>query len=162
MGIKSNLDIFCGVWSLSDWNVTKPDGKSTKPYGGNVEGFLLYHPEGWVSATLLEKDRPKLSDDRLQIAELRKKLKDKVNFSMDKIQMNHLESYFLAFTGYISYSGTFEADESSVHHHLKASHLPQWINTTLSREYKFTENNNLLTLTANQNGFIDKLVWKKI
>jgi hypothetical protein len=68
----------------------------------------------------------------------------------------------LAANGYVSYAGKFSADRENVYHNIKASLLPQWVNTTLTRKHKFSSNNNLLTLSAEFNGFKDFLKWKKV
>ena len=48
---------FIGVWELDEWVVEKPNGDKTFPFSGNVDGFLIYHSEGWMSATLMQKNR---------------------------------------------------------------------------------------------------------
>ena len=74
--------------------------------------------------------------------------------------LKDLKDYFLAANGYISYGGKFRVDEFNVYHEIETSLLPQWINTTLIRSHKFNENNDTLTLSAEQDGFVDQLIWK--
>ena len=55
---------FIGVWELDEWIVEKPNGDKTFPFSGNVDGFLIYHSEGWMSATLMQKNRTDVSNDK--------------------------------------------------------------------------------------------------
>ena len=64
---------FLGVWELDEWVVEKPNGDKTFPFSGNVDGFLIYHSEGWMSATLMQKNRTDVSNDRSKIAKISKK-----------------------------------------------------------------------------------------
>ena len=72
-----------------------------------------------------------------------------------------MQDYFLAAHGYISYTGPFEIDDENVHHHIKTSLLPQWIGTTLIRNYSFSNDYQELTLSAVQGDYTDKLIWKR-
>ena len=67
---------FIGTWKLNKWVVSKPDGKETYPFLGNVNGFLIYHPDGWMSATLMQKDRSHVSDNRSEISKIAYELKN--------------------------------------------------------------------------------------
>lgn len=42
---------FHGVWRLEEWSV-QGAGDSWQPFGGQVDDYLCYHPEAWLSATL--------------------------------------------------------------------------------------------------------------
>ena len=66
---------FIGVWELDEWIVEKPNGDKTFPFSGNVDGFLIYHSEGWMSATLMQKNRTDVSNDRSKIAKISHLLK---------------------------------------------------------------------------------------
>ena len=133
---------FIGVWELDEWVVEKPNGDKTFPFSGNVDGFLIYHSEGWMSATLMQKNR------------------DEVSLEGDLL--NTTKNYFLAANGYVSYAGEFNADDINVYHNIKTSLLPQWVGTTLTRRHEFTLKNKTLTLSAESNDFKDFLVWKKV
>ncbi len=61
--MNAGKDDFHGVWRLADWSV-QLGGDSWRPYGGRVDGYISYHPAGWMSATLMERDRPAISQDR--------------------------------------------------------------------------------------------------
>lgn len=161
MSGKESLNKFYGIWNLSEWSVAKIDGNKKFPYYGNVKGYLIYHPDNWVSANLMEKNRPELSENRGQLSKLRKKITDDIDPSVSTEMQKDMQDYFLAAHGYISYTGPFEIDDENVHHHIKTSLLPQWIGTTLIRNYSFSNDYQELTLSATQGDYTDKLIWKR-
>ena len=153
---------FLGIWELEEWVVEKPNGKKTFPFSGKVNGFLMYHPEGWMSATLMQENRKDVTNDRAAISEISNLLNNETETILEGNQLETIKNYFLAANGYVSYAGKFSADQENVYHNIKASLLPQWVNTTLTRKHKFSSENNLLTLSAEFNGFKDFLKWKKV
>ncbi len=53
-----------GTWKLVSTQETMKDG-TTRPFpafGPHAKGFLIYHPDGYMSAQLMNPDRPKFSD----------------------------------------------------------------------------------------------------
>ena len=153
---------FIGVWELDEWVVEKPNGDKTFPFLGNVDGFLIYHSEGWMSATLMQKNRTDVSNDRSKIAKISHLLKNDDEVSLEGDLLNTTKNYFLAAKGYVSYAGESTADNINVYHNIKIRLLPQWVGTTLTRRHKFTLKNKSLTLSAESNGFKDFLVRKKV
>ena len=153
---------FSGIWKLNEWSVEKPDGKKTYPFSGNVSGYLMYHPNGWMSANLMQNDRINISDDRLKISKINHLLKNKTEISFEGDLLETIKNFFMASNGYVSYAGTFNADDSNVYHNIELSLLPQWVGTTLTRKHSFSSKNTLLTLSAEFNGFKDLLIWKKV
>ena len=153
---------FLGIWKLNEWSVEKPDGKKTYPFSGNVSGYLMYHPNGWMSANLMQNDRINISDDRLKISKISHLLKNKTEISFEGDLLETIKNFFMASNGYVSYAGTFNADDSNVYHNIELSLLPQWVGTTLTRKHSFSSKNSLLTLSAEFNGFKDLLLWKKV
>jgi len=153
---------FSGIWKLNEWSVEKPDGKKTYPFSGNVSGYLMYHPNGWMSANLMQNDRINISDDRLKISKISHLLKNKTEISFEGDLLETIKNFFMASNGYVSYAGTFNADDSNVYHNIELSLLPQWVGTTLTRKHSFSSKNSLLTLSAEFNGFKDLLLWKKV
>jgi hypothetical protein len=160
--MKEHQQKFIGIWKLFEWSVEKPEGDKKYPFSGNVAGCLIYHPDGWMSANLMQNNRVNVSDDRLKISKISQMLKNENEISFDGDLLETIKNFFLASNGYVSYAGTFNADNSNVYHNVELSLLPQWVNTTLTREYSFSSKNTLLTLSAEFNGFKDLLVWKKV
>ena len=160
--MKEHQQKFIGTWKLFEWSVEKPDGKKTYPFSGNVSGYLMYHPNGWMSANLMQNDRINISDDRLKISKISHLLKNKTEISFEGDLLETIKSFFLASNGYVSYAGTFNADDSNVYHNIELSLLPQWVGTTLTRKHSFSSKKTLLTLSAEFNNFKDLLIWKKV
>ena len=132
-----------------------------RPYGGGVDGYLLYSPAGWVSATLMARGRPTLSEDRFALHGLRKQLLAGEPSALDESQLDLLADFFVAAHGYVTYCGPFDVDAREVHHHVHASLLPQWIGTTLDRVFTFNDDASELLLSAEQPGYTDRLHWRR-
>ena len=48
-----------GAWHLASWSLVYADGRSSEfPLGEDACGILMYTPDGHVSATLMQKQRP--------------------------------------------------------------------------------------------------------
>ena len=68
-------------------------------------------------------------------------------------------------TGFTSYYGSFDLDESKkiVIHHLKFANNPNWVGTDLVRSYQFENNNLILTATSTVGaGAVLRLVWERL
>lgn len=156
------IDKFYGIWELAEWSVTLIDGSDVRlPFGGNVRGFLHYHPAGWMSATLMEQNRTEVSDDRLAVNTVRRQLRG-TDAELTAEMQSIVSPYFLAAVGYIAYCGPFEVDEQQVHHRVEASLRPQWLGTTLSRNYEFIDDGDGLILTAADEQAVDRLAWRRL
>ncbi|MFL2722563.1 MAG: lipocalin-like domain-containing protein [Gammaproteobacteria bacterium] len=153
---------FIGIWKLDEWSVEKPDGNKTYPFSGDVDGYLMYHSDGWMTANLMQKNRIKVSNDRTQISKISYMLRNETEISIEGELLETIKNFFLASNGYVSYAGTFDADDSNVYHNIELSLLPQWVNTTLIRKHSFSSNNTVLKLSAEFNDFKDLLIWKKV
>ena len=114
-----------------------------------------------MSATLMERNRVELSQDRPALNALKRALLEDAGFSPGTAEIADLKQYFLAAQGYIAYSGHFRVDEDSVHHDVAVSLIPQWIGTTLSRVYEFSDGGRRLALTATQGAATDHLLWER-
>ena len=89
-------------------------------------------------------------------------LRNETEISIEGELLETIKNFFLASNGYVSYAGTFDADDSNVYHNIELSLLPQWVNTTLIRKHSFSSNNTVLKLSAEFNDFKDLLIWKKV
>ena len=57
MGIE--VKDLLGAWRLVGWSLVYADGRAPEyPLGEDAAGFLMYTPDGHVSATLMQKARP--------------------------------------------------------------------------------------------------------
>jgi hypothetical protein len=119
---------FIGKWSLKEWYYFIDNKKFQSPFGKEVQGSLLYTANGDMSAILQKKERN--------------------NFKYPNLIKGSLEEKKHAVETFISYMGKFKIIENTVIHQVQHSLLPNWKNTALIREFKFSENNKILQLTT--------------
>ena len=99
-----------GVWRLVTVEDHQPDGPVIHPYGERALGFLIYHPEGYMSATVMSADRPRLTNPSRPFA------------------LSPEDATAVLKTMGSAYSGTYELrDESTVIHHVQAALIPNMI-----------------------------------
>src|SRR6202022_5076044 len=91
-------------------------------------GLSMYTADGYMSAQIMRRDRPA--------------------FDRPESDGGTIEQAAAAATGYLAYSGPFEVDESTgvVHHEVRVSLLPNWLNGTQLRQSKLDGDH--LTLSA--------------
>ena len=85
---------FLGIWELEEWVVEKPNGKKTFPFAGKVNGFLMYHSEGWMSATLMQENRKDVTNDRAAISEISNLLNNETETVFEGNQLETIKNYF--------------------------------------------------------------------
>ena len=99
-----------GVWRLITVEDHQADGSVLHPYGEKALGFLIYHPDGYMSATVMASQRPPLAT-RARPFELSPDDAASVLSTMGS-----------------AYSGTYELrDASTVIHHVEAALIPNMI-----------------------------------
>ncbi len=96
-GIASQL---IGVWSLVSYRVEQDGCEDSFPFGPEPEGFLIYTPDGFVSAQLMKPGR------RL--------------FQSHDWQGGTPDEYQRAGSGYIAYCGVYQVDEEQA----TVTHIP--------------------------------------
>ncbi|MEO0551533.1 MAG: lipocalin-like domain-containing protein [Pseudomonadota bacterium] len=152
---------FVGVWDLRDWTHTNlSTGAVSQVHGGDYAGNLLYTLSGWVSVSLIEKTRPNVSEDRAARYALHAKLKYEGYSDLSDAEMEHLMPYALSAFGFISYFGTFEADDTEVRHLAITAARPNHVGQILPRKHIFKD--NMLTLYGDAGGFRDTLLWARV
>ncbi|MFS0824663.1 lipocalin-like domain-containing protein [Bacillus sp. 1P02SD] len=140
-------ELVVGIWSLVSYEVVDIDGNITYPMGKDATGFIMYHPEGFMSAQMMSSGRP--------------------TYASGALHTGTIEEMAAAAEGYLAYAGPFEVDEDNqiVTHHMSVSMNPTWLGDTQPRYVKL--NGDLLEITSppiivdgqEQN---TKLVWKKV
>jgi hypothetical protein len=99
-----------GVWRLITVEDHQADGSVLYPYGERALGYLIYHPDGYMSATVMSADRPRLADYARPFA-----------LSPD-------DAALVLRTMGSAYCGTYELrDEGTVIHHVEAALIPNMI-----------------------------------
>jgi hypothetical protein len=122
-----------------------PDGSVTYALGKNPEGFIIYAPDGYMSALLFNPERELFgTPDRLGGTE---------------------SQLAAAARGCISYAGPYELHGTSVRHVVQASLMPDWIGTTLERNVELQGQRLTLTTPATMVGgkkVTTVLVWERV
>jgi len=141
---------FVGVWTLASCeSKDKTNGKIQYPYGAKPVGRITYDTAGRMSAQLMNPGRRAVGgpSSRSTAEALR-------DMSADEMRA--------VLTGFASYFGTFDVDESSrtVIHHVQASLVPTWVGTDVRRTYEFSGSDQL-TLIADTPQSTNRLVWQR-
>jgi|SRR5579863_494020 lipocalin-like protein len=115
-----------GVWKLLSYTEEKEGCQDTHPLGLTPTGFLIYTPDGFVSAQLMKPGRSAFQ-------------------SLDWHQGTP-EEYVESGSGYIAYCGTYEVDEAkrTVTHIPSVALLPNLIRGRQLRAFEL--NGDRLTL----------------
>lgn len=99
-----------GVWRLITVEDHQADGTVLYPYGEQALGYLIYHPEGYMSATVMSADRPRLTKSARPFA------------------LSPEDASAVLKTMGSAYCGTYELrEESTVIHHVQAALIPNMI-----------------------------------
>lgn len=108
-----------GTWKLVSWEFRSAAGEVSYPMGRNACGLLIYTPDGFMSATVMNSDRPPFMSPDMQKATVQEKV--------------------AAFDAYVSYCGTYEHRDGTVVHHVRASLFPNWIGGDQERVIEWIE-----------------------
>ncbi|MBR8065938.1 lipocalin-like domain-containing protein [Burkholderia ambifaria] len=104
-----------GAWRLVSYEIRPRDGGTvTYPLGRDARGWILYTPDGYMSAQLMAPGRPPYADGDLQ--------------------GGSVEERAAAAHGYIAYSGPFNVDDNgTLTHEMDVSLYPNWIGNVQQR-----------------------------
>ena len=116
-----------GVYRLVSYHVTDADGNITYPMGKDCTGFIMYHPDGYMSAQMMSQGRPV--------------------YESKSLHTGTLEEMATAAEGYMAYSGPYEVDEQNkvVTHHMTVSMNPTWLGDSQQRYVNLKEGNLEIT-----------------
>jgi hypothetical protein len=99
-----------GAWRLITVEDRQADGTVLYPYGERALGYLIYHPDGYMSATVMSAERPRLAKPSRPFA------------------LSSEDATAVLKTMGSAYCGTWELrDESTVIHHVQAALIPNMI-----------------------------------
>jgi hypothetical protein len=112
-----------GVWRLVTVEDRHEDGTVKYPYGERALGYLIYHPEGYMSATVMSAERPRLANPSRPFA------------------LSPEDCALVLRTMGSAYSGTYEMrDDSTVIHHVHAALIPNMIGQDEVRPFELKGN----------------------
>jgi hypothetical protein len=136
-----------GAWELVSY-IAQDDhgGPITYPLGPDALGLIMYTADGYMSAQLMRRDRPA--------------------FDRPESDGGTPEQAAAAAAGYLAYSGPFAVDESTgvVHHEVRVSLLPNWLNGTQLRQSKLDGDHLTLsatTIAPDSIETVSTLLWKR-
>jgi hypothetical protein len=153
-------DNFIGTWTLKEWSVTHlASDQKHYPFAGNCAGHIIYTADGWISATLMDTQRQPVEQERFQLIGAKNQLLKNEWPEAGTDTQELVRRYALAAMGYVSYTGRYVVEGDQVRHQVQDSNIPQWPGVTLTRDFVFEE--DCLILTAEQEGFLDQLVWQR-
>lgn len=138
-----------GSWTLVDLiEVPIDGGPITHPMGKDAKGLIIYNPDGFMSAQIMNPERK--------------------NFAKEHYTGATAEEYTQEGSTYLAYSGPFSLDEEkkTLTHSMYVSLFPNWTGQTQSRIVHFAK--GLLHLESGKpfvsNGLTvtHKLTWKRV
>ncbi len=135
-----------GAWRLHSWLVHYEDNRpAATPYGAEPSGLLIYNPDGFMSATVGNRDRPSFP----------------AGLSPRRLDQDLISS---AYWSFFHYSGSFRIESDCVVHSVLHSLNPNMVGTEQVRQMKLEE--PVLTLSAAESvGAVNRLhelIWHRI
>ena len=110
-----------GAWRLRSWLIHYDDGRDAgAPFGPRPDGLLLYHPDGWMSATVHRPGREPFPD----------------GLSPRELDSERVAG---AYWSYFHYAGTFHIEGDCVIHDVKHSLNPGMAGTRQVRRMTLEE-----------------------
>lgn len=134
-------DQVIGTWQLVSYQSEDEAGNIIYPFGKDAKGFIMYNPDGYMSAQLCKVGRPAYTSGDMQ-----------TGIQEEMATVAHC---------YMAYSGRFELDEEkgALTHHMDVSMNPTWEGQAQPR--LATIDGEVLTVINGQQTQ-DKLIWKRV
>ena len=131
-----------GTWRLESFELQAPDGQLSHPYGEHVHGYLVYSPEGVMSAAFSRADRANGGNPDLSVAETAP-----------------------AWNTFMAYSGPYRIEGDRILHDVEVSSLSVWVGTVQERWFKL-DGDRLVLLTTplavGRSAPVGRLVWSRV
>lgn len=138
-----------GTWDLVEFiEVPVTGGEMTHPMGKNPKGLIMYNPDGYMSAQIMDTHR--------------------VNFHQERWTNATPEEYTQEASTYLAYSGPFKTDDEKqiVSHRMYISLFPNWTGQTQNRIVHFKDGflhlESEKPFNSNCQLVIHKLTWKRV
>ena len=146
---------FEGTWRLLEYTFHHEDGAIERPWGDEVSGYLLYTPQGYMSANLSPAHR----NWRFRRARLKAEVPAAEEGGMVRLARRGVPR------DYIAYSGRFELKDGMIIHHVEVSLFPHWVGFPQHRYYQFTEDQLILRTSSINSGrrrVVAQLRWERV
>jgi hypothetical protein len=132
-----------GAWRLITVEDRQGDGSIVYPYGEKGLGYLIYHPEGYMSATVMSSERPLLEGN------------------LRPWSLSPDEAALVLKTMGSAYSGTWELrDEKTVIHHVHAALIPNMIGRDEIRDFEL-KGSRLYVYTRSRPPVVTCAIWER-
>jgi hypothetical protein len=141
--LQTLRDQIVGAWRLESYTIRDADGRVRTPLGPDADGFIIYTPDGYMSAQMMARSRPEYaSGDWLQGAS---------------------EELRAAAAGYLAYSGPFSVDEEQriVRHHIAVSLFPNWLGDVQVRRARLEGDILTLSPESQPGSEVHTIVWRR-
>lgn len=141
-------DQLAGTWKLVSWKIHRSNGEIIDPPNWvNPSGWIMYHPDGHMCATISGPERPK--------------------FASGNALGGTPQEIKAAFEGFVGYCGTYEINEKErfVTHHVHLSWFPNWIGTDQKRFFEIAGNRVTIStppLTVYGESQVHRLIWERM
>jgi hypothetical protein len=96
-----------GAWRLVSWEQRTADGQVKRPFDGNATGYIMYHPDGFMSVNIAARQRPPFAAN------------DMYGGTPDETRA--------AYDTYLGYCGRYDVEGDEVVHHIEVSLFPNWV-----------------------------------
>jgi hypothetical protein len=130
-----------GTWKLVSIEDTTKDGKvqPSSQYGPHPHGFIMYQPDGYMCATIVNGDRPVWKDPAK---------------ATDAEKIAYYDSF-------IAYCGTFKLDSatSTVTHFPEVAWTPSYVGSAQPRPFRLEGNRFIITATR---GLVNPEIQKRV
>ena len=133
-----------GTWRLVSYETRGGDGSIVYPMGQELDGMIMYAPDGYVSATLMVPGRPAYTGGAAASA-----------------VPSELAA---AAAGYFGYAGRFEIDEASkvAIHHIEVALMPNLVGTTQRRYVTLSGSRLTLRGDPTPSGVTPFIIWERV
>lgn len=132
-------DQVIGTWSLLEYTREDDFGERYYPFGKDAVGYLMYTPDGYMSAQLMAIGRKP--------------------YSLNQLHTGTKDEMAAAAHGYHAYSGKFDVDEDTqtLYHHMEVSMIPNRLGMIQDRKIEITGDE--ITITSDSTSSFIR--WKK-
>ena len=123
-----------GTWKFKSMVFTTDTGKTVYPYGEHLFGILIYTPDGYMSALLMDPDRKR--------------------FASNDLKLGTEEEIKQAYEKFDAYCGTYtvDAEKGTVTHHVEGAKFPNWVGTDQVRYYELKDDRLQIKATIKMAG----------
>jgi len=130
-----------GTWKLVSIEDTMKDGtvQPSKQFGSHPRGFIMYEPDGYMCASIVNGDRPAWKDTA---------------HATDAEKIAYYDTF-------IAYCGTYKLDSatSTVTHYPEIAWEPAYVGSTQPRPFHLEGNKLIITVTI---GISDSAIQKRV